>query len=217
MASDVKLNYYQTRLSYSPEREAVWKEIVRYLSKFVDLNSAVLDLGAGYCSFINQVTAVKKSALDKDPEFIKFAHPDVQTIVGESGDLSMIQNASLDVVFSSNLFEHLSDSAISKTLDEVGRALKEGGRLIIIQPNFKYCSKEYFDDYTHVKIFTHESLKDLLLTHGFKIEHVEPRFIPFSMKDSLPKWSWLVFLYLNCPFRPFAGQMLVIANKPSHE
>ena len=37
--------------------------------------------------------------------------------------------------------------------------------------------------------------------------------MPFSMKSRLPVAEWLVRLYLALPFRPLAGQFLVIAEK----
>ena len=42
--------------------------------------------------------------------------------------------------------------------------------------------------------------------------HAEPRFTPFTMKSRWPKAEWMVDLYLRLPFRPFAGQFLVIAE-----
>jgi ubiquinone/menaquinone biosynthesis C-methylase UbiE len=100
-----------------------------------------------------------------------------------------------------------------RTLTEIKRVLKTNGKLIIIQPNFKYCAREYFDDYTHLQIFTHIGVTDLLIGLGFSIVDVKPRFLPFSMKSNLPKYTWLVRLYLLSPFKPFAGQMLVVAKR----
>ena len=86
--------------------------------------------------------------------------------------------------------------------------------MILIQPNYYYCYRNYFDDYTHCRVFTHVSLPDFLAARGFEIERVTPRFLPFSMKSRLPRWSFLIWLYLRLPWRPLARQMLVIARKP---
>ena len=98
-------------------------------------------------------------------------------------------------------------------MDDLCRLLKPEGRLIVIQPNFRYASKQYFDDYTHRAVFTDVSLPNLLRAHGFQIDHVQPRFLPYSMRHSrLPIRPWSVRAYLASPIKPFAGQMLVIAH-----
>jgi hypothetical protein len=73
-------------------------------------------------------------------------------------------------------------------------------------------NREYWDDYTHKKAFSHVSLVDFLVANGFKIVRVEKRFIPFSLKSRLPKSYLLTKLYLMLPFRIFAKQMLVVAS-----
>jgi hypothetical protein len=70
----------------------------------------------------------------------------------------------------------------------------------------------YFDDYTHKTPFTDAGFADFLESLGWQIIHREPRFLPFSMKARLPKWSWLVKIYLALPYRPVAGQFLIVAE-----
>jgi hypothetical protein len=123
----------------------------------------------------------------------------------------------VDVVFASNLFEHLSLSSLHETLEQIFLVLKNNGKLIILQPNFRYCFKEYFDDYTHLMVYTDRSMVDLLTTHSFIIERSLPRFIPFSMKSCLPAIAPLVWLYLRSPLKPWAGQMLIVAQKKENQ
>ena len=208
--------YFNTRFVYNPQREAVWREICDYLSTYIPKSSKVLDIGAGYCSFINNVECAEKYALDVFEGFGEFAQDDVQTYVGSCTDLNMFEDNSLDVVFSSNLLEHLTREFIEETLQEVQRVLKPSGFYIIIQPNFRYCYRSYFDDYTHLQIFTDVGLTNWLESVGFTIEESIPALLPFSFKNSAPKWAWLVRLYLRLPYRPLAKQMLIVAQpKPS--
>ena len=72
----------------------------------------------------------------------------------------------------------------------------------------------YFDDYTHVQVFSHVSLRDRLAAAGFRVVDVRPRFLPFSMKSRLPAAGFLVWWYLRSPLKPLAGQMLVVAERP---
>jgi hypothetical protein len=100
----------------------------------------------------------------------------------------------------------------------VARLLRRGGRVILIQPNFRYSWRSYFDDYTHRSIFTDVSLPAMLRAAGFNIEKVQPRFAPYSMQGTrVPLTSWLVKAYLLSPIKPAAGQMLVIARKVAQE
>jgi DNA polymerase (family 10) len=57
--------YFQSRFGYEPGRAGVWRAICAYLRPFVPLHACVLDLGAGYCSFINHVPAAEKHALPR--------------------------------------------------------------------------------------------------------------------------------------------------------
>ncbi len=205
--------YFAIRLPFNKRREIVWREIIRYLTPYIPKDGAVAELGAGYCHLINNVKAKTRYALDIAPVIEEHAAEGVQTIVGSSEDLSRIPDHTLDVVFASNLFEHLTDDMYGRTLLAVKRALKPGGRLIILQPNFKYAYREYFDDYTHIRIFTHLGLSDSLTAAGFSVEKVWPRFVPYSVSAvPMPVPSWIIRLYLRSPWKPLARQMLLIAR-----
>ncbi len=204
--------YFRARFVPEAGRAGTWQVICRYLARYIPANGRVLDLGAGYCSFVNAVVAREKHALDLHAGFVEFAAPGVQTHVGRCNDLSIFPDRHFDVVFASNLLEHLVGNELERTLREAHRVLRPGGHFLLVQPNFRYCVREYFDDYTHRTIFTHVSLADCLIAHGFVIERVEKRFLPLSFKSRLPAWPWLVALYLRLPWRPFAKQMLVVGR-----
>jgi hypothetical protein len=82
-----------------------------------------------------------------------------------------------------------------------------------MQPNYRYAYKEYFDDYTHKKIFTHISLNDFFQANGFEAIKVLPKFLPFSLKSRLPKSYFLTKLYLHSFYKPMAKQMLLVFKK----
>jgi len=175
----------------------------------------MMDLGAGFCNAINASSARDRYAVDLRPEFARHAALGVQTHVGPCNDLTWASSETCNWVLASNLFEHLPRRVLDATLDEVKRVLRPHGALIIIQPNFALVPKSYFDDYTHLAeaIFTDVSMGDYLASSGFDIHTAQKRFIPFSLKERLPTHPLLVRGYLNSPFKPRAGQMLVIARK----
>lgn len=212
-----KQEYFNTRFQYDPLRFQVWKPVTAYIQqKYIARDARVLDLGAGYCDFINHVRASEKYAVDVFDRMDEYAHEDVKTFERSCTDLSVLGDDSLDVVFASNLFEHLTHDELLETIAEVRRVLRTGGRLILLQPNFKYCFKTYFDDYTHLQIFTHMGMYDLLEMAGMSIEKIHARFLPVNMKSTLrlkvPFLSLIIHAYMRSPFKPLGGQMLVIAQ-----
>lgn len=212
---DYSGDYFRSRFTVDTRRDAIWQEIVRYLSNpYIPAAAKVLDVGAGYCSFINQVKAAERYAIDLFPQIGDYAAPGVKTFVGSCTNLHMFGDGELDVVFSSNVLEHLTRADTDSTMHEILRVLKPGGHYIVIQPNFRYCYRAYFDDYTHLQIFTDIGLGDWLIARGFEVARVIPRFLPFSFKSRLPKAPWMARLYLRLPYRPLAKQMLIVARKP---
>jgi SAM-dependent methyltransferase len=174
----------------------------------------VVDVGAGYCSFINAVVARRRVAIDLNTAVGDFAAPGVETIVGSATDIGhLIPAGEFDMAFSSNLLEHLSHEQIGDVLDGCSTVLRPGGRLILMGPNFRLCAKRYWDDYTHVTALSDVSLSDFVASRGFRVVRVEPRFMPFSLKTRFARLSGLTPLYLRSPIRPLAGQMLVVAEK----
>ena len=207
-------DYYETRYSFDSGRSKVWKAIVEYLQQFVGEGAdCVLDLGAGYCDFINNIKARDRIAVDINPAASQFCHPDVKFHCASVNDLSVLQTNSIDALFASNLLEHFDDVELACALKEISRILRKGARVILLQPNYRYAYKEYFDDYTHKKAFTHISLCDYFQANGFEAIKVYPRFLPFSFKSRLPTSYLLTKLYLYSFYKPMAKQMLLVFRK----
>jgi SAM-dependent methyltransferase len=204
--------YHRVRLPFDPERAKVWRALCRYLAPWVDARAGLLDLGAGYGDFSRFATAGRKWALDMNPDLIAHWAEDVQPLIQSALDPLPLQTGSLGTVFASNFFEHFTAGDGARVLLELRRVLRPGGRLIVVQPNFRLEPHHYFDDYTHQTIYTDEGFNGFLAASGFSVVRSEPRFTPFTMKSRWPKAEWMVDLYLRLPFRPFAGQFLVIAE-----
>lgn len=205
-------DYYATRFTPDPARSGVWREIARYVARDIKDSSTVLELGCGYGDFINSIPSDRKMAIDLHEGIAGGLKPDVQFICGDCTNLDFLKTNSVSTIFASNLLEHLQRDAISRLLSEIRRVLHPKGRLLLIQPNYRLCAKNYFDDYTHVTIFSDTSLCGLLEAEGFAIQRCVPGLLPFSMKSSLPKHPLLVRLYLHAPLRPLARQMYVVAE-----
>ncbi len=207
--------YHSAHFTDDPRRAGVWQAVAAHLSPLIPSEAAVLELGAAYCHWINQVVARRRVAVDIWPGVAEHAAPGVEALtLAVATELGRLGAESFDVVLASNVLEHFAPDVAAAVVRSVRQALRPGGRLILIQPNFRTAWRRYFDDYTHRAIFTDVSLAALLRSEGFAVERVEPRFLPYSMQGTaLPIAPWLVRLYLRSPIRPGAGQMLVVAAR----
>lgn len=204
-------------MPFDQGRNKVWLEVTEFLQRFINKDSTVLDLGAGYCHFINNIQAKSKYVLDIDGEILnKYANQDVNIISSDIMDFEKYTKEKFHVIFASNIFEHISINVLHQLIPKLKESLYEEGLLIILQPNYRYAYKEYFDDYDHVTILDHVSLQRLLKVHNFNIEKVYKKFLPYSMDSNLPTFRWLVWLYLRLPFKIMGKQMLVVASKASN-
>jgi SAM-dependent methyltransferase len=207
--------YHAVHLPEHPARAMVWRVVAEHLSRWVPADARVLEIGAGYCHWINAVRGARRVALDVWPELPRHAAPGVEAVVADvTKDLRGLGVGEFDVVLASNVLEHFEPAVSAAVIADVAAVLQSGGRFIIVQPNFRYAYREYFDDYTHRSIFTDVSLPNLLRSHGFEIDLCAPKFLPYSMREArVPIAPWLIKLYLHSPIKPRAGQMLIVARK----
>ena len=208
---------YENRFSEeSQQRHDLWAVIAQYLQQWIDPRSVVLEVAAGRCEFINNVRAASKIAVDLNPGMTALADDDVETHVCSSTHMVSVKDDSVDVVFVSNFFEHISKDDILKTLAEMRRVLRPGGRLIILQPNIRYCARDYWMFFDHVTALDDRSLQEALTLTGYEIEHKVARFLPYTTKRWLPSAPLLVKLYLRC--RPawlvLGAQALFVVRTP---
>jgi SAM-dependent methyltransferase len=215
LANDSKSQrYFGTRFTYDPGRATVWRVVGRYLQRYVRADEALLDLGAGYGEAHRALRAREKWALDVNRDVTSYWEPEVRPLVQSALAPLPFGPGAIGTVLASNFFEHFTIEDAEAILTEIARVIRPGGRLIVVQPNFRLEPRRYFDDYTHRTPFTDAGFADFVRSLGWKVVRLEPRFLPFSMKSRLPRFGWLVALYLALPFRPFAGQFLLVAEAP---
>ena len=200
------------------DKNAIWKVICdTFMSRFVKPTDTVVDIGAGYCEFINNITAARKIAVDLNPDVRRFADSSVQVINESCTSIATLESASADVVFMSNFLEHLPDKQlVFDTFVEARRILKPGGKVLVLQPNIRFVGGEYWDFFDHHTPLTDRSLVEALELAGFAIDTCIPRFLPYTTRSALPQHPALVKLYLHVPlaWRFLGKQAFVVGSRP---
>lgn len=202
----------------SSYRTAVWRILIRHIfSQWIHPSHSVLDLGAGRGEFINNVPARRKLAMDLNPDTQSLLNPDVALISQDCSTPWSISPGSLDVVFTSNFFEHLRDKmALRRTIDEAFQALRHQGLLIAMGPNIRLTPGCYWDFWDHYLPLTERSLSELGELAGFKVERSLAATLPYSMSQGMKPPLWMVRLYCHMPWLwHFVGkQFIVVLRKP---
>ena len=171
MTSTPEEIYHQIRFSYDARRAAPWRAIARYLQRWVREDANLLELGAGYGEFSKSIQAARKWALDQNPTLIEYWGEEITPLIQHALAPLPLASGAMGTVFASNFFEHFTLDEGREILAEVWRVLRPGGRLIVVQPNFRLEPRRYFDDYTHRSIYTDNGFKDFLESEAWSIVH----------------------------------------------
>ena len=205
-------------------RNRMWRILTAdFFQRFVRESDVVLDLGCGYGEFINNIRCREKYAIDLNTGAIDRLDARVRFFQQDCSQPWPVKAASLDVVFTSNFLEHLPSKAhVNDALREAHTALRSGGRFILMGPNIRFLSRQYWDFWDHYVPISHVSLIEALHHQGFALERVWPRFLPYTMAGrgrtalSGALLTAVMRAYLRVPiaWRLFGRQFLVVARKP---
>jgi SAM-dependent methyltransferase len=199
-------------------RSAVWRVLCQsWLARYIPRGARILEVAAGYCEFINNIPADERVAVDLNPETRLCAAPDVVVHEIDAERLGeVIPPAHFDAAFMSNFLEHCrTREQVLAVLRAVATVLKPGGRVLILGPNFRYCTRDYYDYFDHHLPLTEKSVAEALRLAGFDVELAQPRTLPYTFRSRLPSWPWLVWLYLRLPWlwRFFGAQFFLVGRR----
>ena len=220
LKSELRRQYELRFAMQQSYRNDVWKILAgEYFQKFIPRDATLLDLGCGWGEFINNIAAKKKFGMDLNPEGKNRLAADVEFLEQDCSEEWPLPSDSLDSVFTSNFFEHLpGKDELRRTIVQIRRCLRPGGRLICLGPNIRYLGGAYWDFWDHYLPLTELSLSEGLELQGFRVEKAVARFLPYRMTGRAAPLP-LVRLYLRLPFAWsfFGKQFLVISTIPEKD
>jgi hypothetical protein len=208
---------YRSRFSDHERRakHALWRVIGEYLQRWVDPAQPVLDIATDEGYFIGNVRGAERWASDVR-DVASALSPDVRFVQASGLDLAEhLPSQYFGTVFMSNYLEHLADrNQVVEQLRVARGLLREGGRMVVLQPNIRYAGAAYWDFIDHHVALTERSLVEAGERAGFRTVHLIPRFLPYTTKGRLPASARLARMYLRMPFawRWLGGQTLYVAE-----
>lgn len=191
---------YQKRFEDKEQREMIWKILVKdFFQKFFDKEDVVVDVACGYGEFINNINCRKKIAVDVNQDTIKKLKKEVKFLLCPSTKMSLIKDNSVDKIFVSNFFEHISKDQIILTINEFKRILKSKGQVLILQPNIRFLASDFWMFFDHITPIDDRALEEIFATKNFYLKKRVLKFLPYTTKSNFPKNLILIKLYLKLP------------------
>jgi SAM-dependent methyltransferase len=199
-------------------RDRIWRVLCdHFFQRYVKETDVLLEIACGLGEFTRSIRAGRRIAVDLNPDSKSLLPPDVEFHLGSAAHLDFLADASVDVCFESNFFEHLPSKAeLDRVLAEVRRVLRTGGLFIALQPNIRFEPGRYWDYYDHHLPLSDRSCAEAFDQAGFEVIERIDRFLPFTTCSRLPKHPLLVRLYLLFPpaWKLLGGQFLLVGRKP---
>lgn len=178
-------------------KDEIWREIGRYLQRYVRTDGATLDIACDRGHFIRNIVSRERWASDvRDvsaqlPGDVRFVHASGLDLEG------IVPLGHFDTVFMSNYLEHLpSGDAVIEQLRVASAVLRPGGRVVVLQPNIRLVGAAYWDFIDHKVALTEKSLVEAARAAGFSTEQLVVRFIPYTTRSRMPQHPALVRAYL---------------------
>jgi len=215
---DTLEHVYGRRFSAVEEqaKHGIWREIARYLQRYVPEQGSVLDVACDRGEFISNIRAAERWATDLR-DVSRHLPAGVEFVQANGLELTdVLPNDHFDAVFMSNYLEHLpSGDAVIEQLAVARDLARPGGRVVVLQPNINLTGNRYWDFIDHKTALTERSLVEAATIAGLRTERLVVRFLPFTTKQRLPQSPALVRLYLACPpaWRLLGKQTLYVGTR----
>jgi SAM-dependent methyltransferase len=165
------------QLAIAPaRRDREVSQKLRFVSRFLDRRSCLMEIGAGDCAFSLRAAPIIRRGIvvDVSQVIVPAARemPNLDVVISDGTSLP-VEPGSVDVAYSDQLMEHLHPDDALLQLTNVVRAVRPGGVYICITPNRvsgPHDVSRGFDKVAtgfHLREYTGRELRDIFLAAGF--------------------------------------------------
>jgi SAM-dependent methyltransferase len=166
------------QLSIDPaERSRQVHAKLRFVSRFLNSGSCLMEIGAGDCAFsISAAPLIRRGIVVDVSKVIVSAAAEVSNleVVISDGVSLPVEPGSVDVAYSDQLMEHLHPDDAWTQLVNVAKAVRPGGVYICITPNRVYGPHDVsrgFDEVAtglHLREYSGQEIRKMFLAAGFR-------------------------------------------------
>ena len=207
----------QRRLGFAGDDTAVRRYQAHYVEVFPP-GARVLDVGCGEGVFLDLLRSAGRNGVGVDASADDLAPARARglEVVQDDGIAYLERSpAAFDGVFCAHVIEHLQPEAAVRLITAAHRAIRPGGRLVLITPEIRdleVLTERFWLDLTHVRPYPERLLIQLCAKHGFEVERSgnDPRS---ARGDSLPARVRRFFRSLRFGAHGYRGDVFVIARR----
>jgi SAM-dependent methyltransferase len=145
--------------------------------------SKIIDLGPGRCAF-TRLAPERITAVDNAPAIVDHYKSEGLDIRLGSADNLPFPDCSADAIYSCWLLEHLDDPV--RALAETRRVLRPNGYGLFVVPSVRSLTRGFYNDYTHVRPYSPQSLAQVARAAGFPHFSVEHLFWTRGLRRLIP-------------------------------
>ena len=149
-----------------------FEKLINTYFKEKKTNLNILDVGAGLCKYFPKSVNYYHDnyyACDVNDVFRKYIENrginflETDLLVNQID----IKDDFFDLIICSHMIEHLSNPDL--LINELERILRPGGIIFLKTPDIKYVKWNFYDDFTHVRPYTKNSLLKVVESQNLKI------------------------------------------------
>lgn len=179
----------------------------RFLPK--NKRSGILDVGCGdgqFLFFLQKNGYTEIEGIDTSSDRLALCRRYVTSKVYCSEGQAWLRDheESYDLIVCNHLIEHLPNPDLYEFMEAITGALKKGGRLILTTPNgcSRWAGWNLYNDLTHCRLFTPDSLTQLLTLYGLSSSLYPDGAVPIDAGSTLRWMAWKIWEpFLKLSFR----------------